>query len=360
MSAELESAVESSQQATTPRKKGAWRRHDWAALFRTSTVFLVVGATWLLFSQLTPYFLTKSNLYNIGIQSSNVAIIAVGLTIVLIAAEIDLSIGAVQALTGSIAAVLIIQQGQPVWLGILVPLIVGPCIGVASGLLTWKLRIPSFIGTLAMIGGAGGAALLITNNAPINGYPDSYLNFWTGYIFGDFPKVILIALGVVVVAHVFLNRTRTGRHIYAVGGSAEASALSGITPGRVKLIALMLSGLTAAIGGEILSARLNAGSGEFGREDLLPAVAAVVIGGTSLFGGRGSVWGTLGGVLLLTSIANGLILLDVESAWREIVIALMIVLAMLLDQLLKAEWSLGMKRIPAFRRLSHRGAGREP
>jgi ribose/xylose/arabinose/galactoside ABC-type transport system permease subunit len=343
--------------------RDGWRRLgervEWVSIFRTGTVFAVVGVVWLIFWQLTPYFLTKDNLYNVGLQSSNLAIIASGLTIVLIAAEIDLSIGAIQALTGSLAAVLIIRHESPVWVGIVVVLIAGPLLGVANGLVTWKLRIPSFIATLAMLGVAQGTAFLITDNAPINGFPDSYLNIFTGRIFGDFPIAVVIAFGVLLGTHYVLNHTRLGRHIYAVGGDAETAALSGIVVGRVKLVALAISGLTAAIGGLILSARLNAGSGEFGTEDLLPAVAAVVIGGTSLFGGRGSVWGTAGGVLLLASITNGLILVNVQSAWQEIIVGLIIVGAMLLDQVLKAEWSLGLDRVAPLRRLLRQAAGRD-
>jgi ribose/xylose/arabinose/galactoside ABC-type transport system permease subunit len=222
---------------------------------------------------------------------------------------------------------------------------------------TWKLRIPSFITTLAMLGVAQGTAFLITDNSPINGFPESYLNVFTGRVFGDFPVAILIALALLVLTHLTLNHTRLGRHIYAVGGDPEAAALSGIVVGRVRLLALVISGLTAAIGGLILSSRLNAGSGEFGTEDLLPAVAAVVIGGTSLFGGRGSVWGTAGGVLLLASITNGLILVNVQSAWQEIIVGLIIVGAMLLDQVLKAEWTSGLERAPALRQLLRRPPG---
>ena len=128
--------------------------------------------------------------------------------------------------------------------------------------------------------------------------------------------------------------------------------LSGIAIGRVKLVALVISGFLAGVGGIILSSRLNAGSGDFGTEDLLPAVAAVVIGGTSLFGGSGSVWGTTGGVLLLTSITNGLILLNIQSQWQQIVVGLIILGSMLLDQLLKAELSLYSARVPWVRRLA--------
>ena len=331
---------------------------NWSPIFRTGAVFGVVGVVWLIFSQLTPYFLTKDNLYNVGIQASNVAVIAAGLTVVLIAAEIDLSIGATQALAGSVAAVAIIHHEQPVWLGIGLALVLGPLVGLGNGLATWKLRIPSFIATLATLGIAVGAALLVTNNAPINGFPDSYLQIGTGRVFGDFPVAVVIALGVLLVIHLMLNRTRLGRHIYAVGGNAESAALSGINVGRVKLITLVISGLTAAIGGLILSSRLNAGSGEFGPSDLLPAVAAVVIGGTSLFGGIGSVWGTAAGVLLLASITNGLILVNVQDAWQQIAVGLIIVGSMLLDQLFKAEWSLRLDRLPGVRRVLPAGGSK--
>jgi ribose/xylose/arabinose/galactoside ABC-type transport system permease subunit len=313
---------------------------DWVSVFRTGSVFGVVGVIWLVFSQLTPYFFTQDNLYNVGIQASSVAIIGAGLTVVLIAAEIDLSIGATQALSGSLAAVLIIRYTQPVWLGIAAAMVIGPLVGVANGLVTWRLRIPSFIATLAMLGIAQGVAYLITSNAPINGFPNSYLEIGTGRV-GNFPIAILIAILVLVIVHLILTRTRLGRHIFAVGGDTQASVLSGINSGRVKLIALVISGATASVGGLILSSRLNAGSGDFGTEDLLPAVAAVVIGGTSLFGGTGSVWGTAAGALLLSSITNGLILVNVQSAWQQIAVGLIIVGSMLFDQLLKAEWTSG-------------------
>ena len=323
---------------------------NWNSILRTGSVYAVVGVIWLVFSQLTPYFLTQSNLYNIGIQASNLAIIAAGLTIVLIVAEIDLSIGAIQALTGSIAAILIIHHGQSIWVAVPVALAFGTLAGFINGLVTWKLRIPSFIATLAMLGIAQGVAYIATSNAPINGFPNDYLTIGTGRIFWNFPVPALIAIGLVAAADLLLNHTRIGRHIYAVGGNTEAAMLSGIPTGRVKLTALVISGFLAGVGGIILSSRLNAGSGDFGTEDLLPAVAAVVIGGTSLFGGSGSVWGTTGGVLLLTSITNGLILLNIQSQWQEIVVGLIIIGSMLLDQLLKAEMSQFPARVPWLRR----------
>ena len=309
---------------------------NWHAVFRTATVFVVVGVVWFVFASLSPFFFTTDNLLNLSIQASNIAVIAAGLTVVLIVAEIDLSIGAVQALAGSVAGVLIVQQDIPVPLGIAAVLVLGAFVGVLNGLVAWKLEIPSFIGTLAMLGVAQGVAFLLTNNTPINGFPTSYTTLGTGRLAG-IPVAALIALATVICLHVLLYHTRLGRHIFAVGGDAESASLTGISVGRVKLIALGICGMTAGIGGLILSARLNAGAGGFGTGDLLPAVAAVVIGGTSLFGGVGTVWGTLDGVILLASITNGLILVDVQDYWQQIAVGGIIVGAMLLDRLLKSD-----------------------
>src|SRR5262249_17832086 len=152
-----------------------------------------------------------------------------------------------------VAAIAIIHHGQPFWVGLVFALAVGACAGIVNGLVTWKLRIPSFIATLAMLGIAQGIAYVATSNAPINGFPDDYLNIGTGRVFGNLPVPIIIAIGLIVATDVVLNHTRIGRHIFAVGGNAEAAMLSGISIGRVKLVALMISGFLAGIGGVILS-----------------------------------------------------------------------------------------------------------
>jgi len=334
-----------SRQNNAPEFDPRRSRVNWAAWIRTASVYGVVAIVWVALWRMTPYFLTESNLYNLGIQASNLAIIAAGLTIVLIVAEIDLSIGALQALAGSAAAVAIIHDSLPIWLGIAVALAIGVGAGVANGLLSWKLRIPSFIATLAMLGIAQGIAYVATNNAPINGFPNDYLSIGTGRLPANFPVPVAIAILMIIAADLVLNHTRLGRHIYAVGGNAESARLSGINIGRVKLYALAISGFMAGLGGIILSSRLNAGSGDFGPEDLLPAVAAVVIGGTSLFGGTGSIWATTGGVLLLVTITNGLILLNVASQWQQIVVGLIIIGAMLIDQLIKGDAAHTLRRL---------------
>ncbi|MFN8224629.1 MAG: ABC transporter permease [Gaiellales bacterium] len=303
--------------------------------YRAVGTLVALGAIWLFFALKSEYFFTRENIFGIFLQASNVGIIAAGLTVVLIAAEIDLSIGSLQALSGSVAAVVIIQHGHNIWVGILAGLGATVLCGFISGLLTWKLKIVSFISTLAMLGIAQGAAFILTNATAIAGFGETYGKIGTATIRG-FPAAAVIAIVVFVVLHVMLTRTRLGLQIYAVGGNAEAAGYAGINAGRVKLVTLMISGLTGGIGGLILSARLDAGNGLFGANDLLAAVAAVVIGGTSLFGGVGSVVGTAIGVVMIASINNGLILMNIPDFWQQIVVGCMIVAAMAVDQLTKA------------------------
>jgi ribose transport system permease protein len=302
--------------------------------FRALGTLAALGLIWLYFGLSSQYFFTTTNIWNIFLQAANVGIIAAGLTVVMIAAEIDLSIGSLEALSGSVAAVVIIKYGQSIWLGIAAALGAGVLAGTISGLITWKLKIVSFISTLAMLGIAQGVAFLLTNGHAIAGFGNTYDQIGTATIHG-FPGAAVIALGVFIALHLMLTRTKLGLHIYAVGGNSEAAAYAGIRPGRVKLIALMISGLTGGIGGLILSSRLDAGNGLFGSGDLLAAVAAVVIGGTSLFGGVGSVAGTAIGVVMIATINNGLILLNIPDFWQQIVVGGIIVAAMALDQLAK-------------------------
>jgi ribose/xylose/arabinose/galactoside ABC-type transport system permease subunit len=303
--------------------------------YRVLGTLVALGLIWLFFAMKSEYFFTTENIFNIFLQASNVGIIAAGLTVVLITAEIDLSIGSLQALSGSVAAVVIIQHGYPLWMGITAGLGAAVLAGAISGLITWKLGIVSFISTLAMLGIAQGVAFLLTNGTAIAGFGETYALIGT-YAYRGFPGAAIIAIVVFVVLHFMLTRTKLGLQIYAVGGNREAAEYAGIRSGRVKLIALMISGFTAGIGGLILSSRLDAGNGLFGAGDLLSAVAAVVIGGTSLFGGVGNVIGTAIGVVMIASINNGLILLNVPDFWQQIVIGCMIIAAMAVDQLTKA------------------------
>jgi ribose/xylose/arabinose/galactoside ABC-type transport system permease subunit len=315
---------------------GVGRRHRQAHVRRTLSTFAGVGLVWLVFALSTPYFFSVSNLLQILLQAANLLVVASALTVTLIAAEIDLSLGSVEALAGAVAAITLIRYGVPVPLGIAAALATGAAAGALNGLAVWKLGIPSFIATLAMLGVAQGTAFLMTGGSPVLGFPDSFRPMGIGRI-GGFPIAVVLAVTILVVIHVLLTRTQLGRHFFIVGGNAESAALAGINVGRVKMIALTLSGLIASMGGLILAARLNSGDGHNGATDLLPAVAAVVIGGTSLFGGYGSIAGTAAGVLLIVSITNGLIIMNVQEFWQQVVVGNIIIVAMLVDQISKGE-----------------------
>ena len=207
-------------------------------------------------------------------------------------------------------------------------------VGTVNGWFTTRLGMPSFVATLAMLGIARGIALLITQGSPIYGLPDAIA--WLGQ--GDIwimPVPILLAALILAALHFALPRTRFGLNVYAVGGNPEAARLSGVDVAGVKMAVLVLSAVLASIGGLILAARLNAGSGTVGADLLLDAIAAVVIGGTSLLGGVGRITGTVLGVLLIASIRNGLVLLNVSAFWQQVAIGALILLAVSVDYLAK-------------------------
>jgi ribose transport system permease protein len=282
----------------------------------------------------SPYFLTSQNILNILLQASVLAILAGGQTYALIAAEIDLSVGSVVALVGSVAAILMISIGLPWPLALVAALAVGVVTGGVAGIFRTRFGIPTFVTTLALMGITRGIALVITNGESIYGLPRGFRWLGQGHI-GPIPVPILIALVVLTVLHLLLSRTKFGLNVYAIGGNAEAARLAGVHVGRIRMIVMVLSGLCAAIGGIVLASRLGSGSGTVGEDLLLDSIAAVVIGGTSLMGGVGTITGTAIGVVLIASIRNGLVLLGVSAFWQMAAIGALILVAVFLDYLAK-------------------------
>lgn len=303
---------------------------------RSGSVFVALGVLWFVLALASPYFLTASNISIVFLQSSTVGILAAGFTLVLLTGEIDLSIASVEALAGTVAGVVIVERGVPFVLGIAAVIGMGLCIGAISGYLTLSARIPSFIATLAMLGVAQGVAFVLTGAQTVEGFPSSYLALGQNHLWG-IPVPVVIAVAVYFVLYLVLSQTRLGVHIYAVGGSRDGARLAGIRAGGVVMLTFLASGALAALAGIILSAELNAGSGNFGSTDLLNAIAAVVIGGTSLSGGEGSIVRTAGGVLIITTINNGLVLLGVNSYWVQVAVGLMIVAAVVTDRFVRGE-----------------------
>ncbi|MFI7442813.1 ABC transporter permease [Nonomuraea indica] len=276
-------------------------------------------------------FLTVTNLLNVGVQAAVTAILAFGSTFVIITGGIDLSVGAVAALSAMVLAWTAADTGLPWPLATLVALAVGVVCGLVNAVLIAYGKLPPFIATLAMLGVARGLALVVSQGSPIE-MPEEVSRLGDT-IGGYLPVPVLVMAVMGVIAAVVLNRTYTGRAMYAIGGNEEAARLSGIAVGKQKLITYALSGVFAAVAGIVLASRLASAQPQAAAGYELDAIAAVVIGGASLSGGKGRALGTLVGALILAVLRNGLNLLSVSAFWQQVVIGVVIALAVLLDTL---------------------------
>lgn len=293
---------------------GLTMKRNYKEMFKTPEMLTLIGffVLCIIFSVVSEEFLSLTNVSNIIRQVSINGILAVGMTFVILTGGIDLSVGSVMALTGTIMAGMMINVGLPPLAAVLVGIILGAVIGYINGAFTAYARIPAIIVTLAMMEIARGAALLYTGGYPLSGLPASYSFIGQGYLFGVIPMPAVIMIIVFVVAYIILNHLPLGRYIYAIGGNEEAVRLSGIKVKRIKASVYLISGITAGIAGAIMSSRLSSGQPMAGEGYELDAIAAVVLGGTSIAGGRGHIFGTLLGALLLGVLSNGLNLLGVS------------------------------------------------
>ena len=278
---------------------------------------------------LTPHFMTVSNLLNVAQQTAIVAIIAAGMTFVIITAGIDLSVGSVLAFSGVVMATLLLR-GLPLGLALLSGVGTGLFCGLINGLLISVGRLPPFIATLGMMSVARGAALVFTEGRPVSGFSDSFRQIAVGEVL-RIPAPVVIMLAVYLIAHFVLTRTKLGRYTYAIGGNEEAAILSGVNVRLYRTLVYGLCGGLSGLAAIILTARLNSAQPIAGIMYELDAIAAVVIGGTSLIGGEGTVFGTLIGALIMGVLRNGLTLLGVSSFVQQIVIGSVIIVAVLFD-----------------------------
>ncbi len=278
----------------------------------------------------TDRFLTAQNLINVSLQVSTVAIAAIGSTLVILTAGIDLSPGSAAALTTCVLAILVKNMGISLPIGILAVIILGIGMGLFNGFFSTYGRIPSFVVTLATMSIYRGLAFLITEGHPIFSVSPFLENIFYGKIVG-IPLPFLYMLILYALTAVFLKYTRSGRAIYAIGGNESAAHLSGIHVNRTRLLAFVLAGLAAATAGLLMGARLNSGSPNYGVGLELAAIAAAVIGGASLAGGYGNIVSTLFGALTVAVVQNGLNLNAVPAAWQNITLGLIIILAVGLD-----------------------------
>ncbi|MBK9715286.1 MAG: ABC transporter permease [Kouleothrix sp.] len=285
----------------------------------------------------SPNFLTVGNLSNVARQATVNALLSIGLLLAIITAGIDLSVGSILALSMSSLALFAIKWGVNGYVSILICLLVGLGVGAVNGLLLTKLHLPHpFIATLGTLNVARGIALVITGAAPISGFDragaNAVLVLGAGSI-GPVPIAFIVVFVVYVVFHIFLTRTTVGRHIFAVGGNIVSARLSGINVDRTLLIVYSLSGLMAGLAGLMLAGRTNSGYPTAAAGAELDAISAVIIGGASFFGGVGTVWGTAIGVVFITVLRNGLVLLQVPIEWQTVAIGSVIILAVYVDVL---------------------------
>ncbi|TDL78336.1 ABC transporter permease [Palleronia sediminis] len=302
-------------------------------------IFLALVVVCLALTALNEFFLTPRNIVNVLRQTSINGILAIGLTFVILARGIDLSVGSVVALAGVIAASLATTSSgaavaggpYPVAVALAAGIAVGAACGAASGAVVARFNVPAFVATLGMLSAARGLTLLYSEGRPVPALTDEFRWIGTGDLFGV-PMPVVLFIAVFLASWWVLGQTRFGRHVYAAGGNPHAATVSGINVRRIRFAVFVISGALAGLAGMILAARTGSALPQAGVAYELDAIAAVVIGGTSLAGGVGRVTGTVIGALLIGVVNNGLDLMGVESYYQLVIKGLLIVAAVMLDQ----------------------------
>jgi ribose/xylose/arabinose/galactoside ABC-type transport system permease subunit len=327
-------------------KKEARSGADFVSILGRFAPLIFLAVLVIILSVLRPNFLSAFNIFNVMRQISFIGILAVGMTFVILTAGIDLSVGSMLAFSGIVCATVAKGSrslleggvtdpgGTRVLLAALAAIGVGLAIGLLQGSLTARAGIPAFIVTLGGLGAWRGATLLWTDGQPISSFSDDF-KFWGQGFIWVVPVPVIIFLVLVVIGQIILKYTQYGRWIYALGGNPEASRLSGLNVKALTTSVYVISGFCAGLAGFLLTSRLNSAEQVAGQGYELQAIAAVVIGGTSLFGGQGGMIGTLIGAMLIGVLNNGLVILNVSPYYQQIVIGAIIVLSVYIDQLAK-------------------------
>lgn len=293
--------------------------------YRLLAAFLICAAL----TVLTESFFSLGNILNVLRQTSLLFFIAAGLTLVVLTGGLDLSIGANVAISACVAGTVIHQTGSPA-LGVFTGLGVGAAVGLLNGLMVTALRIPSFIATYGMLWVLHGVTYWYMGGETMHGFPAGFRQIGSGYFLG-LPIPVYLMIGFLAIGSVFSQRTTWGQEIYAIGANPVAARLSGIPVASRLLLVYVVSGAMAGLASIIFLARLNSAEADIGETLTLPAIAAVLIGGTSLFGGLGTVFGTFVGALILTLVLNGMNLLSVSASWQPLVTGVIVILAVWLD-----------------------------
>ncbi len=296
------------------------------------SMFLILVAMWIVLAFLSPYFFTVSNIFEITLQTAVIAIIAAGETLIIFSGGIDLSVGSVFACSAVVGGI-VFQWTHSLFFSLAATLCFGALMGLISGLIITKLRVPPFIATLGLMGIARGFALIFSRGIPIFGLDKGYQWIGQGKLFNLIPVPTVIMLVVFILIYLLITFTRFGRFTLAIGSNAEASRLSGIPVGKVTIGIYAISGLLCGIASTIEAGRLGTVQPAGGNGYELLAIGAVVIGGTSTFGGEGSIVATLIGAVIVTTIRNGLNIIGVNAFWQLVVNGMIIISAVAVDQL---------------------------
>lgn len=308
----------------SPSIRERWRSVEHGGLAAaTVALFLILTAV-------APYFLSTQNLLNVLQQASFVGIIALAMSFVIIAGEIDISVGSAMAFASALLGVLVVEQGWSVPAAAAVVLLAGAVVGLLVGLVRVLFHVPSFIVTLALFSMLRGLAQMLTDAVPVRITSEGFGAWGNGDLLGvPVPAVIMLVF--LVVTWFVLGRTTFGKSVFAVGGNAEAARLSGIDVARIRITVFVLTGVAAALAGTLVSAQLSSGDSTIGAGAEFTAISAVIIGGASLAGGRGSVVGTFLGVLFLGMLGNGMVLLDLSSYAQGVASGLIVLVAVLIS-----------------------------
>jgi len=275
------------------------------------------------------------NLLNVLTQVTPIAVVAAGMTLVIISGGIDLSVGSVLSFSACAGGYLAVTLGMNVWIAMLGSLLVGLAFGTLNGLMVTKVGLPPFIATLGTMGMARGLAFRITGGGTIYNLDKPFLYLGSERVGGVLPAAILVFIFVYITGHLLLTQTRIGRYTYAIGGSEDASRLSGVPVGRTKIFVYAATGLLSAVAGVIMAGRVSAIAPQVGDGFELDVIAAAVIGGASLSGGQGRLVGSVIGALIMGVVRNGLNLMLIDSNWQRVVIGSIIILAATIDVLQK-------------------------
>ena len=306
---------------------------DIAVFVRENSVFVILVLIIVVFGLLSDFFFTVNNLLTVTLQTSILALVAIGMTFVIITGGIDLSVGSVAALVGALAAGLATRSGMGTYPAIFIALLAGVSIGALNGVLVVYGRLPPFVATLATLAVGRGLTLVYTMGNPISGLSDSF-TFWGRRVFG-IPVPLIVLVVVSVLGYVVLDHSVFGLHVFAIGGGEESAHLASVPVKKVKIAVYVISSLLASIAGIILTARLFSAQPNSGEGLELDVIAAAVLGGASLAGGVGSISGTLAGAFIIGILSNGLNLLDVQSYVQQVINGLIFIIAVLLDFFIK-------------------------